>query len=84
MPDAAASGTPTLESYLSQLDAQLDGLSVDERRDILMETKSHVAERVARFPFPRVEEVLEQLGAPNVYARQFLGDDKQRGEQSRA
>ncbi|HTE45508.1 MAG TPA: hypothetical protein VK636_09715 [Gemmatimonadaceae bacterium] len=76
MTDAGASRMPTLESYLSVLDSHLGGLSVDERRDILMETRSHVSERVARFPFPKVEDVLEQLGAPHVYARQFLRDDR--------
>lgn len=71
---AAASQNPTLEWYLSRLDAQLGALSPSERREILMETRSHVSERTARFPFPSVEEVLAQFDAPEVYARQFLQD----------
>jgi len=72
--DTAAPQNPMLESYLSRLDAQLGTLSLDERREILMETRSHVSERAARFPFPSVEAVLAQFGGPDVYARQFLQD----------
>jgi uncharacterized membrane protein len=72
--DPAASRNPTLESYLSRLDAQLGALSPDERREILMETRSHVSERTARFPFPSVDEVLGQFDGPEVYARQFRQD----------
>jgi hypothetical protein len=41
-----------------------------------METRSHVAERMERFPFPSVSDVLEQLGPPPAYARRFLRGGK--------
>jgi len=63
--------SPALEAYLRQLDAHLASLAPSERNDVLMETRSHVMERVARFPFPSIDDVLEQLGAPSVYAQQF-------------
>jgi uncharacterized membrane protein len=72
--DTAAPHDPMLESYLSHLEKQLGALSLDERREILMETRSHVSERTARFPFPTIEEVLAQFGRPDIYARQFLQD----------
>jgi len=45
----------------------------EERREILLETRSHVLERTARAPAP-VEAVLAELGPPEAYARQFLAD----------
>lgn len=74
MRSADAMHEPTLAAYLARLDAELAGVPAGERRDILLETRSHVVEQVGRVPARRVEEVLAELGAPEAYARQFLGD----------
>jgi hypothetical protein len=63
---------PALDAYLSALDAALAGVSAAERRDILLETRSHVLERTARAPGRPVGAVLAELGPPDAYARQFL------------
>ncbi|HET7456644.1 MAG TPA: hypothetical protein VFJ74_03250 [Gemmatimonadaceae bacterium] len=69
-PSAAA-----LEAYLERLDAALAGAPASERREILLETRSHVLERTERSPERTVAEVLAELGTPTEYARQFLADD---------
>jgi hypothetical protein len=65
-------GTAALDTYLARLDAALAPLPAAERRDILLETRSHVAERTRRDPAGSVEAVLAELGPPEAYARQFL------------
>jgi hypothetical protein len=70
MPDPG--GAARLESYLARLEAALSTTPTVERREILLETRSHVLERTRRGPPQRVEDVLAQLGAPEAYARQFM------------
>lgn len=68
-------GAPApLVAYLERLGAALAGAPPAERREILLETRSHVLERAGRSPAERVEDVLAELGAPEAYARQFLPD----------
>jgi uncharacterized membrane protein len=64
-----------LESYLTRLDAALTGVSEADRREILLETRSHVADRVGGSSFRDLDDVLAELGPPEVYARQFLVGD---------
>lgn len=64
-----------LESYLARLDAALIGVPDADRREILLETRSHVADRVRGLSSRDVEDVLAELGPPEVYARQFLASD---------
>ena len=61
-----------LESYLRQLESELAGLSRDERTEIVLETRSHVAERLQRDSSLSVDDVLSDLGEPHQYAREFL------------
>jgi hypothetical protein len=56
------------------MDAALARLSESERREILLETQSHVAEQAERSPQLSVPEILEELGTPEAYARTFLVD----------
>jgi uncharacterized membrane protein len=70
MPDPR--GPARLESYLARLEAALSTTPTVERREILLETRSHVLERTRRGQPQRVEDVLAQLGAPEAYARQFM------------
>jgi hypothetical protein len=60
--------------YLARLEAALASAPPAERREILLETQSHVLDRARRSPWERVEDVLAELGAPEAYARQFLPD----------
>jgi uncharacterized membrane protein len=62
-------------SYLARLDAALAAVPPGDRREILLETRSHVVERLGRSPWRGADAVLAELGAPEAYARQFLGDD---------
>jgi uncharacterized membrane protein len=61
-----------LQQYLTRLDAALTRLSEAERREILLETRSHVAEQARRSPMLSVPEILAELGEPESYARTFL------------
>jgi hypothetical protein len=61
-----------LDTYLQRLDAALARVPEGERREILLETRSHVVERTGRYPTPDVESVLAELGPPEEYARRFL------------
>src|SRR5687768_17447940 len=54
------------------MDAALAGLSPAERREILLETQSHVAEQARRSPMLSVPEILQELGEPEAYARTFV------------
>ncbi|MES2522614.1 MAG: hypothetical protein V4617_07960 [Gemmatimonadota bacterium] len=74
MRHAEAESSPTLEAYLHRLAAALGALPAEERADILLEIRSHVAEQRHRFPSLSVHEVLEHLGAPDKYAETFLAD----------
>ncbi|HEX8394315.1 MAG TPA: hypothetical protein VF665_18365 [Longimicrobium sp.] len=61
-----------LEQYLSRLEAELSTLPEPERRDILLEMRSHVLDGTRRPPARTVTQVLAELGPAQVYARQFL------------
>jgi hypothetical protein len=61
-----------LDAYLSKLESALAQLSPGERRDILLETRSHVVDRATRPPFLDVDDALAELGPVETYARQFL------------
>jgi hypothetical protein len=67
-------GSAILDAYLAKLDAALATLPADERREILLETKSHVVERARRNP-ASLNAVLAELGEPDSYARQFLAEE---------
>jgi len=73
MPNTPHPGeTAPLRVYLARLEAALASAPAAERREIVLETQSHVLERVHRSPWEPVEGVLAELGAPETYARQFL------------
>ena len=76
MPANDTSASTSLQSYLSRLDAALGRLSDPERREILLETRSHVAEQAQRSPMSSVPEILAELGEPEAYARTFLVDQE--------
>jgi hypothetical protein len=63
-----------LEDYLTRLEAALGALSPAERREILLETRSHVLEQASRSPDRGVPAVLAELGPPESYASQFVGE----------
>jgi hypothetical protein len=67
-----ARGPRELESYLSRLEAELARVPVPDRQEILLETRSHVMERMRRAPSTSVDDVLSELGPPEAYARPFL------------
>jgi hypothetical protein len=75
VPGAEANHAAELETYLGRLEAALAALPADERREILLETRSHVLERTRRAPTQRLPDLLAELGAPEAYACQFLPDD---------
>jgi hypothetical protein len=53
------------------VDTELAPLPPEERREILLEIRSHVLEPSRRTP-RRTEDVLADLGPPREYARQYL------------
>lgn len=61
-----------LDAYLARLEAELAPLPAQERREILLETRSHLLERTAGAPTGSGDAVLAELGSPEAYARQFL------------
>lgn len=67
-------GAAALESYLSWLGAELDGLPAAERREILLETRSHVLERTQASDWESVGDVLAGFGSPKEYAQRFLSE----------
>ena len=60
-PDRTAT-SKTLETYLTRLDSALGDLSSEDRREILLETRSHVTERAQRDSSLTIEEILDDLG----------------------
>ena len=64
-----------LDAYLSRLETRLAALPAAERREILLETRSHVLERTEREPSRPIADVLAELGTPERYATQFLPAD---------
>ena len=73
MSRADGSPAPALEAYLSRLDTALAALPDAERREILLETRSHAIERTHRTSRD-VAAVLSELGPPEAYARRFLAE----------
>jgi len=67
---------PALNAYLARLQAELAALPAEDRREILLETRSHVLERTGRSPGRGVDDVLAELGTPQAYARQFLPEEQ--------
>lgn len=61
-----------LQQYLARLEAELSAVPEAERREILLETRSHVLDRTRRTPSLNVEQVLAELGPAEQYARRFL------------
>jgi uncharacterized membrane protein len=61
-----------LESYLARIEATLADVPRMDRREIVLETESHVAEQLRRAPARSIDAVLAELGPPEVYARRFL------------
>jgi hypothetical protein len=72
VPANDTSASTALQEYLNRLDAALARLSETERREILLETRSHVAEQARRSPMLSVPEILRELGEPEDYARTFI------------
>lgn len=62
-----------LKTYLQRLEWALEPLPETDRRDILQETRSHFAERMAgRNPDGAFAEIVAGFGPPEDYAQQFL------------
>ena len=80
MPGAEANHAAELETYLGRLEAALAALPAEERREILLETRSHVLERARRAPARALPDLLAELGPPEAYARQFLPDETPPGQ----
>lgn len=58
-----------VEQYLASLEAELRGLPATERREIVLETRSHIVERSSSMI---TGDVLAELGPAHEYARQFF------------
>jgi hypothetical protein len=76
VPTRDAGQMATLESYLARLNVALGKVPAADRQDILLETRSHVVELTRRSPSRTVDDVLAELGSPEVYARRFLSNDE--------
>ncbi len=65
-----------VESYLAQLDSALRGLSTEEKQDILLEIRSHIADSVAaaRDREAAVERVIRLLGDPQELAQRYKAE----------
>lgn len=77
-PDGAAGPTiqsTTLDAYLRRLDSALARVPAAERREILLETRSHVVEQARRAPARSVADVLADLGEPEAYAHRFMDEE---------
>jgi hypothetical protein len=75
--DAAAEparDAAVLKAYLARVEGELATAPEADRREILLETQSHVAEQLRRSPTRPIDDVLAELGPPDVYARHFLRD----------
>ncbi len=60
--------TPQIETYLRELGCALSTLSESERADIIMETRSHLAERCVHMS---EDEALRRMGPARVLAGQY-------------
>jgi hypothetical protein len=72
--------SPAVEKYLSSLESALGELPANERHEIALETRSHIAERLQRNPDLSVEAIVTELGDPREYARGFLHGDTNTAE----
>ena len=72
-----------IERYLARLELELSRVPPAERADIILETRSHLAERARRAPERAVDDVLAELGTPNEYAHRFLPDEPPPADRSR-
>jgi hypothetical protein len=61
-----------IEYYLSQLDRELQSLTVSERAEIITEIKSHITETIARDAAKPVDTILSDLGTPRQVAERYL------------
>ena len=61
-----------LRAYLARVEDELSMIPEADRREILLETRSHVVEQMRRAPSRPMRDVLAELGPPDAYARQFL------------
>jgi hypothetical protein len=62
----------SLDAYIAELDTALASLPAGDREEILLETRSHAAERMQRDPTMHIEDVLKEFGDPQTYALEFL------------
>lgn len=63
---------PNLESYLAKLDAALEQISVGDRAEIITEIKSHVLETQTKRPSQSLQDILTELGDPELVAKRYL------------
>lgn len=74
-----------VEEYLVRLESRLRALPEEERREILEETRSHVADRYGELPEREAAaRVVAELGPPDQYADAFLESFGVAGEGTRA
>jgi hypothetical protein len=63
---------PAVERYLDRVRASLRGMPAPEQDEIVLELRSHIAERVA--PGEDIEAALRALGDPEDLAREYRSD----------
>lgn len=61
-----------IEYYLSQLDRELQSLTVSERAEIVTEIKSHIRESLASESPKPIDVLLHDLGSPRQVAERYL------------
>jgi hypothetical protein len=67
-----------IEAYLSSVRGRLRGLSVEDKREILEELRSHIMDKAASSGEQRgaaVEAALTSLGSPEELAREYVTDE---------
>jgi len=68
----------TIDVFIARMETALAALDAHERSEIVMETRSHLLERTAE---GKLDETLQELGEPELYARQFLPEAPDSGTQ---
>lgn len=71
MADSMSHESARVERYLEAMEAALWAVSDEQRAEIILETRSHIAERVAGQGVP-ADQVLDELGPPETYALAFI------------
>lgn len=61
-----------LESYLQNLDRNLNQINVSEKAEIITEMRSHVLESLEQDPTTNMKTVLDRLGEPEQVANRYL------------